>query len=288
MKTPQGFQILSAEEKESMREAGRVVGRLLAYLRSIGKAGVNTRELDEAAEEFILKQGARPAFKGIYGYKYTICASENEKVVHGLPNRRKLQDGDIIGLDMGAIVDGLYADAAITLTIGQISGEAAELVRVTEECLWKSIAEIKPGVKIGSIGNACQQHAESHGFSVVREFVGHGIGDNLHLPPQIPNFGDRGAGPELLRDMAVAIEPMINAGSHHTRTLDDKWTVVTADRRLSAHFEHTILVTDVPEVITWEAERDYSEFIARWNLQVHGGHPAKQVSAQVKAGSPTE
>lgn len=278
MKTAQGFQILSAEEKASMREAGRVVGRLLAYLRRIGKAGVNTRDLDEAAEEFIVKQGARPAFKGIYGYKYTICASENEKVVHGLPNRRKLVEGDIIGLDMGAIVDGMYADAAITLTIGQISSEAAELVRVTEECLWKSIAEIRPGARIGDIGHACQVHAESHGFSVVRDFVGHGIGDHLHLPPQIPNFGEPGTGPELLRDMAVAIEPMINAGSPHTRTLDDKWTVVTADRRLSAHFEHTILVADVPEIITWEEGRDYSEFITRWNLRVEGGGSFRQVT----------
>ncbi len=278
MKTPQGFHILSAEEMVSMREAGRVVGGLLAYLRRIGKPGVNTRELDEAAEQFILKKGARPAFKGIYGYKYTICASENEKVVHGLPNRRRLAEGDIIGLDLGAIVDGVYADAAITLKIGQVSPEAEELVRVTEECLWKSIAEIKPGVKIGTLGHACQAHAEGHGFSVVREFVGHGIGDNLHLPPQIPNFGDRGTGVELVEDMAVAIEPMINAGTHHTRTMDDKWTVVTADRKLSAHFEHTILVAAVPEIITWEEGRDYAEFIQSWNLQVKGGDAMKQAT----------
>ncbi len=271
MKTPQGFQILSAEEKASMREAGRVVGRLLAYLRGLGKPGINTKDLDDAAEQFIVKEGARPAFKGIYGYKYTICASENEKVVHGLPNRRKLQDGDIIGLDMGAIVDGMYADAAITLEIGQVSGEAKELVKITEESLWKAIGAIKPNVRIGTLGHEVQGHAESHGFSVVREFVGHGIGDALHLPPQIPNFGDRDTGVELLQDMAVAIEPMINAGSHHTRTLEDKWTVVTADRRLSAHFEHTILVDDVPEVITWEEGRDYSEFVSRFDLRVRGG-----------------
>jgi len=271
VKTPQGFQILSPEEAASMREAGRVVGKLLAFLRRIGKPGINTKDLDEAAEQFILEQGARPAFKGIYGYKYTICASENEKVVHGLPNRRKLQDGDIIGLDLGAIVDGIYADAAITLEIGQISNAAKELVRVTEESLWKAIGAISPGVRIGTIGHAVQHHAESHGFSVVREFVGHGIGDGLHLPPQIPNFGDADTGVELMRGMAVAIEPMINAGGHQTRTLEDKWTVVTADKSLSAHFEHTILVTDVPEIVTWEGGRDYAEFIDRFKLRVAGG-----------------
>lgn len=246
-----------------MREAGRIVGRLLKYLRDLAKSGINTRDLDAAAEAFVIKAGGRPAFKGIYGYKYTICTSENEKVVHGLPNRRKLQDGDIVGLDMGAIVDGIYADAAISVPIGEVSGEARDLLRITEESLWRGIAEIRPGTKIGSIGNAVQSHAEANGFSVVRGFVGHGIGDNLHLPPQIPNYGDRDTGVELLEGMAVAIEPMINAGTHETRVLADKWTVVTADRRLSAHFEHTILVGDLPEVMTWEEGRDYEEIFSR-------------------------
>jgi len=283
MKTPQGYMVLSPGEKDSMRAAGRVVGKLLAFLRRTAQPGVNTRDLDEAADEFIVKLGAKPAFKGQYGYKYTICASENEKVVHGLPNRRKLQEGDIVGLDMGAIVDGMYADAAITLPIGQISGDAAELLRVTEEGLWKAIPLIKPGVRIGTLGNAVQTHAESHGFSVVREFVGHGIGDGLHLPPQIPNFGEYDTGVDLLQDMAVAIEPMINAGTHQTRTLEDKWTVVTADRRLSAHFEHTIIVGDVPEVITWEEGRDYAEFIAAWKLNVKGGEPSRAQAVTASA-----
>lgn len=242
-----------------MREAGRIVGRLLAYMRNLARVGMSTRDLDEAAEQFILQAGAKPAFKGQYGYKYTICASENEKVVHGIPNRRKLQDGDILGLDMGAIVDGLYGDAAISVAIGEISDEAKRLLRITEESLWKAIEEIRPGITIGTLGYAVQKHAEAHGFSVVRDFVGHGIGDALHLPPQIPNFGERETGPALIKGMAIAIEPMINAGTHQTRVLDDKWTVITQDRRLSAHFEHTILVMDAPEVLTWEEGRDYSE-----------------------------
>ena len=262
MKTPAGFMVLSPGEKDAMREAGRVVGRLLAFLRTITTVGVNTRELDEAAEAFILEQGARPAFKGIYGYKYTICASENEKVVHGIPNRRRLQEGDILGLDLGAVVDGIYADAAITVPLGRISDAAAELLRVTEESLWLGLTEARPGARVGDVGAVVQKHSEGHGFSVVREFVGHGIGDTLHLPPQVPNFGVHGDGGLLVKDMAIAIEPMINAGTYQTRTLDDKWTVITADKRLSAHFEHTILLGDKPEVLTWEQGRDYAEMAA--------------------------
>lgn len=259
MKTSQGFMVLTRSEQMAMREACRIVGKLLAYLRGLAKPGVNTRELDEAAEAFILQQGAKPAFKGIYGYKYTICASENEKVVHGIPNRRRLQDGDIVGLDMGAIVDGMYGDAAITVPIGPISDEAAELLKITEQSLWLGLAQARPGAHVGDIGEAVQKHCEGHGFSVVRDFVGHGIGDSLHLPPQVPNFGVRGDGAVLLKDMAIAIEPMINSGTHLTRTLDDKWTVVTADRRLSCHFEHTLLLGDQTEVLTWEEGRDYAE-----------------------------
>ncbi len=262
MKTSQGFMVLSPGEQLAMREACRIVGRLLAYLRELAQPGVNTRELDEAAEAFILAQGGKPAFKGIYGYKHTICASENEKVVHGLPNRRRLQEGDILGLDLGAIVDGIYGDAAITVPIGPVSESAAELLKVTEQSLWLGIVQARPGAHVGDVGDAVQRHTEGHGFSVVRDFVGHGIGDSLHLPPQVPNFGVRGDGAVFVKGMAVAIEPMINQGTFATRTLDDHWTVVTADKRLSCHFEHTVLLGDRPEVLTWEEGRDYSEIRA--------------------------
>ncbi|MEB3204267.1 MAG: type I methionyl aminopeptidase [Candidatus Sericytochromatia bacterium] len=261
-----GFCLLSPGQMASMREAGRVVGALLAFMRREAREGVSTRELDEAAEEFIRARGAIPAFKGIYGYKYTICASENEKVVHGLPNRRRLQAGDIIGLDMGAIVDGLYADAAISVPVGEVSPEAARLLKVTEESLWRAIPLIRDGVAIGDLGHAVQSHAEAAGFSVVREYVGHGIGDKLHMAPQIPNYGRPGTGVRLVRDMAVAVEPMINVGVPDTKTLPDRWTVVTADRKLSAHFEHTILVGDAPEVLTLEEGRDYAEVGAEPSL----------------------
>ena len=256
---PEAYCLLSPGQQDAMREAGRVVGALLAFLRREALPGVSTRDLDEAAEAFIRARGAIPAFKGIYGYKYSICASENEKVVHGLPNRRKLQSGDIIGLDMGAIVEGMYADAAISVPVGEVSELATRLLRVTEESLWRAIPLIRDGVAIGDLGHAVQQHAEAEGFSVVREYVGHGIGTNLHMAPQIPNYGRPGTGPRLQRNMAVAIEPMINEGTPETRVLSDQWTVVTADRRLSAHFEHTILVGDEPEVLTLEEGRDYGE-----------------------------
>ena len=256
---PEAYCLLSPGQQDAMREAGRVVGALLAFLRREAQPGVSTRDLDEAAEAFIRARGAIPAFKGIYGYKYSICASENEKVVHGLPNRRKLQSGDIIGLDMGAIVEGMYADAAISVPVGEVSELATRLLRVTEESLWRAIPLIRDGVAIGDLGHAVQQHAEAAGFSVVREYVGHGIGTNLHMAPQIPNYGRPGTGPRLQRNMAVAIEPMINEGTPETRVLSDQWTVVTADRRLSAHFEHTILVGEEPEVLTLEEGRDYGE-----------------------------
>ncbi|MEB3299088.1 MAG: type I methionyl aminopeptidase [Candidatus Sericytochromatia bacterium] len=249
--------MLTPAQIDAMREAGRVVGGLLAFLRREAREGVSTRDLDEAAEDFIRARGAVPAFKGIYGYKYTICASENEKVVHGLPNRRRLQAGDVVGLDMGAIVDGMYADAAITVPVGEVSSEAFRLLRVTEESLWRAIPLIRDGVSIGDLGHAVQSHAEAEGFSVVREYVGHGIGTSLHMAPQIPNYGERGAGVRLVAGMAVAVEPMINAGVPETKVLADRWTVVTADRKLSAHFEHTILVGDQPEVLTLEEGRDY-------------------------------
>lgn len=254
---PDAFCLLTPAQIDAMREAGRVVGGLLAFLRREAREGVSTRDLDEAAEDFIRARGAVPAFKGIYGYKYTICASENEKVVHGLPNRRRLQAGDVVGLDMGAIVDGMYADAAITVPVGEVSSEAFRLLRVTEESLWRAIPLIRDGVSIGDLGHAVQSHAEAEGFSVVREYVGHGIGTSLHMAPQIPNYGERGAGVRLVAGMAVAVEPMINAGVPETKVLADRWTVVTADRKLSAHFEHTILVGDQPEVLTLEEGRDY-------------------------------
>jgi methionyl aminopeptidase len=234
----------SAAELERMREAGRLVGEVLTELAAHVAPGVTTADLDAMAERRILAAGATPAFKGYHGYPATICASVNDEVIHGIPSpERVLQSGDIISIDVGAALDGYYGDSAITLPVGTISAEAATLLRATEEALYKAIAQVRPGNRISDIGHAVQAHVEGFGFSVVREFVGHGIGQRMHEEPQVPNYGEPGRGPRLAEGMVLAIEPMVNAGRAAVKVLADGWTAVTKDHSLAAHFEHTVAVT---------------------------------------------
>jgi methionyl aminopeptidase len=227
-----------------MREAGRLVGEVLTELAAQVAVGVSTGDLDALAEKRIRQAGATPAFKGYHGYPAAICASINDEVIHGIPSgRRLLQEGDIISIDVGASLDGYYGDSAITLPVGAVSEEAATLLRVTDEALYKAIEHVRPGGRVSDIGAAVQRHVESHGFSVVREFVGHGIGQKMHEEPQVPNYGEPGRGPRLAEGMVLAIEPMVNAGKPAVKVLADGWTAVTRDGCLSAHFEHTVAVT---------------------------------------------
>lgn len=225
-----------------MAEASRVVAEALAIVRKAVCPGITTDELDRIAEEAIRARGAVPAFKGYRNYPKTLCASVNEQVVHGIPSKRKLKEGDIIGLDLGAIVGGFYGDSAATVAVGRIPEQTAKLVRVTEEALYLGIEQAVVGNRLTDISNAVQQHVESAGFSVVTEFVGHGIGRQLHEEPQVPNYGKPGQGPRLQPGMVLAIEPMVNMGRSAVRVLEDRWTAVTVDGSLSAHFEHTIAI----------------------------------------------
>jgi len=233
-------------ELSLLRRSNRLVAETLSALAQRVKPGVITLELDRFAEAYLLAQGAKPAFKGYRNYPFTLCTSINEQVVHGLPSDRKLEEGDILSLDMGAIVEGYYGDSAITVPVGRISAEAERLLRVTRECLDRAVAAARNGACLMDISSAVQAHAEANGFSIVRVFVGHGIGKELHEAPQIPNFVDpgRGRGPMLKPGMVLAIEPMVNAGGPEVRVLEDQWTAVTADGSLSAHFEHTVAVTE--------------------------------------------
>jgi methionyl aminopeptidase len=242
----------SSDELERMRAAGRLVAEVLSELSTRVTPGVTTAELDELAEKRIRQAGATPAFKGYHGYPATICASVNEEVIHGIPSgRRLLNEGDVISIDVGASLDGYYGDSAITLPVGQVSEQAATLLRVTEQALYKAIEQVKVGARISDIGHAVQQHVEAYGFSVVREFVGHGIGQRMHEEPQVPNYGEPGRGPRLAEGMVLAIEPMVNAGKPAVKVLADGWTAVTRDSSLSAHFEHTVAVTaDGPWILT--------------------------------------
>jgi methionyl aminopeptidase len=235
-----------------MREAGRLVGEVLTELAARVAPGVTTADLDELAEKRLRRAGATPAFKGYHGYPATICASINEEVIHGIPSgRRMLNEGDVISIDVGASLDGYFGDSAITLAVGQVSEAAATLLRVTDESLYKAIEAVKPGGRISDIGHAVQRHVEAYGFSVVREFVGHGIGQKMHEEPQVPNYGEPGRGPRLTEGMVLAIEPMVNAGKPAVKVLADGWTAVTRDGSLSAHFEHTVAVTaDGPWILT--------------------------------------
>ena len=234
----------SAAELERMREAGRLVGEVLSELSARVGPGVSTAELDELAEKRIRQAGATPAFKGYHGYPATICASINDEVIHGIPSgRRVLAEGDIISIDVGASLDGYFGDSALTLPVGQVSEQAATLLRVTEESLYLAIDRARPGGRVSDIGHAVQRHVEAYGLSVVREFVGHGIGQRMHEEPQVPNYGEPGHGPRLAEGMVLAIEPMVNAGKPAVKVLADGWTAVTRDNSLSAHFEHTVAVT---------------------------------------------
>jgi methionyl aminopeptidase len=257
----------SQAEIEKLRRVNQLVARILAELRAMAAPGITTDDIDALAEQRVREAGAEPAFKGYHGYPATVCASVNEQVVHGIPSKRALVAGDIVSIDMGAKLDGFYGDCAVTVPVGTISDEAAELLRVTEESLFRGIDAVKPGARVSDIGAAVQQHVEAHGFSVVREFVGHGIGTSLHEEPQIANYGPGGRGPRLAEGMVLAIEPMVNAGKAAVKVLSDNWTAVTRDGSLSAHFEHTVVVTrDGCEILTLcagDAER------ARRLLAVH-------------------
>lgn len=241
----------SSRELDYMREAGRIVAETFDELKKFIEPGVTTKELDSIAEKYIVSRGARPAFKGLYGFPASICTSINEQVVHGIPGLRKLEDGDIISIDCGAEINGYYGDSAVTFPVGSISAEAAKLLQVTEGALYEGIAKAVEGNRLSDISHAVQHYVESRGFSVVRDYVGHGIGKKMHEDPQVPNFGRPGRGPRLTAGMVLAIEPMVNAGTFEVETLSDKWTVVTKDRKLSAHFEHTVAITDGdPEILT--------------------------------------
>ena len=242
----------SQQEIEKIRSACLIVADALDGIRERVRPGVSTLDLDEQAEKYIRTAGGTPAFKGYRGYPNSLCVSVNDQVVHGIPSRDVLlREGEIVSLDLGVIVEGFYGDAAVTLPVGKISTEAGQLLSVTEEALSQGIAAARVENRLYDISHAIQSYAESKGFSVVREFVGHGIGRDLHEDPQVPNFGIPGRGPRLQEGMVLAIEPMINAGGSATVVRDDKWTAVTADGSLSAHFEHTIAVTAMgPQILT--------------------------------------
>jgi methionyl aminopeptidase len=239
----------SRQEIEKMRKSNALVAAILEELKKKIRPGVKTIELDRLSEEMALKKGARPAFKGYRGYPYSLCTSVNSEVVHGMPSERELKEGDIVSLDFGILNDGYYGDAAVTVPVGEIAPAAKRLLRVTEEALHRGIAEVRAGNRIGDISAAIQGHAEAAGFSVVRDLVGHGIGKNLHEDPQVPNYGSSGRGIELKAGMVFAIEPMVNEGTYRVDILRDGWTVVTADGKLSAHFEHSVAITENGPVI---------------------------------------
>ncbi|MFC4765927.1 type I methionyl aminopeptidase [Effusibacillus consociatus] len=241
----------SKTELDMMREAGRIVALTHQELAKAIRPGITTQELDQIAEEFIRKQGAVPSFKGYHGFPASICASVNEELVHGIPGSRVLREGDIISIDIGVEKHGFHGDSAWTYPVGTISDEAVRLLRVTEESLFKGIEQTREGNRLSDIGHAIQTHVEAAGFSVVRDYVGHGIGRQMHEDPQIPNYGPPGRGPRLKVGMTLAIEPMVNIGTYHCKTLADNWTVVTADGSLAAHFEHTVAITENgPEILT--------------------------------------
>jgi methionyl aminopeptidase len=241
----------SPAEIEKIAHACRLAGEVLVSLRSMIEAGVTTKEIELMADQKIRSAGGVPAFKGYRGFPASICTSVNEEVVHGIPSSRKLAEGDIVSIDIGVYMDGFYGDAAVTIPIGRNDRETTQLLRVTEEALYKGIEKAIEGNRISDISHGIQKHVEKHGFSVVRLFVGHGIGRELHEAPQIPNYGSPGHGPKLKKGMTLAIEPMVNAGTDEVEVLEDGWTAITRDGKKSAHFEHTILVTsNTPKILT--------------------------------------
>ncbi len=241
----------SQEEIGWMRKACRIVAEILGVLKLKVEPGVKTIFLDEVAEREAVLRGAKPAFKGYSGYPFSLCCSVNEQVVHGMPNNKALAEGDILSIDFGVVYNGFYGDAAITLPVGNVDENAEKLIKITEASLYAGIAEVKAGKKLSDVSHAIQTYVEKRGFSVVREFVGHGIGRNLHESPQIPNFGLPGRGVTLKKGMVLAIEPMINEKGPEVKILEDGWTAVTCDNGLSAHFEHTVAITENgPEILT--------------------------------------
>lgn len=241
----------SPAELERMRGACELVADVLTELRAMVAPGVTTAELDGYAEARVRRAGGVPAFKGYHGFPATLCTSVNDEVIHGIPGSRVLREGDIVSIDLGAVLDGFYGDAAMTVPVGEIDGRAAELLRVTEESLYHGIEQARLGARVSDIGAAVQRHVEARGFSVVREFVGHGVGAALHEEPQVPNYGPAGRGPRLAEGMTLAIEPMVAMGKSAVKVLGDGWTAVTKDGSLSAHFEHTVAVTgDGPRILT--------------------------------------
>jgi methionyl aminopeptidase len=247
------LELKSREDLERMRRAGRIVAEVLERLQEEVRPGVTTVELDRVAEEMTRKRGAVPAFKG-YGvggrtFPAALCVSVNDEVVHGIPSARALQEGDIVGLDFGVVVEGYYGDAAVTVAVGTISEQAEHLLRATRESLWQGIGAVRVGNRVGDLSHAIQVHAEGAGLSVVREFVGHGIGRHLHEEPQVPNFGEPGRGRLLREGMVLAIEPMLNLGEPGVRVKEDGWTAVTRDGSLSAHFEHSVAITAAGPVV---------------------------------------
>jgi len=243
--------IKSDEEIATMRQAGRIVAIVLEVLKSQVKAGMKTKELDIIAARELERLGAKPSFKGYHGFPANLCVSINDEIVHGIPGERVLNEGDIVSLDLGAIYMGFQGDAALTVGVGKISSPARQLIETTEGALGAGIAAAHPEARLGDISTSIQNYAESRGYSVVREYTGHGIGQEMHEEPQIPNFGTAGSGPLLKKGMTLALEPMVCVGDWRTRLSGDNWTVVTADGNLSAHFEHTIAITDAePEVLT--------------------------------------
>jgi methionyl aminopeptidase len=243
--------IKSDTELEYMRSAGKVVADTLAMIEKVIKPGITTAEIDKRAEEFILAQGAIPSFKGYGGFPGSICASVNDVVIHGIPNNTVLVEGDIISVDCGAILNGYHGDAARTFPVGSISKEAQHLIDVTKESFFKGIEKAVVGNRLTDISAAIQEHAESFGYSVVRDFVGHGIGTSMHEDPQVPNYGTAGKGPKLVHGVVLAIEPMINMGNYKVKIKPDGWTVVTSDGKLAAHYENTVAITnDGVEILT--------------------------------------
>ena len=241
----------SKRELDKMRAAGRLVGQVLAHLRTLVTPGVTTMEVDRAAEKMIRDAGALPTFKGYNGFPYSICASVNEQVVHGFPSNYELQEGDIFSIDVGVTLEGFVGDTATTVPVGKVSEDRLKLIQVTEECLERAIEQCRAGKHLGDIGWAVQEHAEANGYSIVRDYVGHGIGRRMHEDPQIPNYGRPGLGQKIKSGYVFAVEPMVNLGTHHTKVLADGWTVVTMDGQPSAHVEHTIAITEEgPEVLT--------------------------------------
>jgi methionyl aminopeptidase len=242
-------QVKTETEIEKIKKACRVAADVLGELKKVVRVGITTAEINEIAEDLFKKKGAIPAFKGYRGYKYATCLSVNEEVVHGIPCDRVLKNGDIIGVDVGAIVDGYYGDNAETFPVGEITAKEKSLLSATRSALYKGIAQASEGKHLGDISNAIEEEAKKNGFSVVKDLYGHGIGSSLHEDPLVPNFGKKGMGIVLKAGMAIAIEPMLNVGGSEIKTLEDGWTIVTADGSLSAHFEHTILITKGAPII---------------------------------------